>query len=184
MAAAHARPRSGRSGGWWLVLITVLAIALAVAATQVTTFEQLRWIIAGIAVLAVMTVVLAWTELRRMADDSAHAVAAQRAEVAALRRELSSSRELNRVMLLELSVLRAQVADYVTVVPVEPEPVYPSLQLPLVRAAFDQPPITLTIPETVVPAEIPPEVSVSGAEPVVGRRVVDLAAAEARASVA
>ena len=183
MAGAHARRREPSSGYLWLVLVVVLAVALAVAATYVDSLEQMRGVVAGVAVLILVPAFLAWSGARRSARASAQAAQAHRSELALVRRELVALRELNLALTVELALMRQQFADYVMPVSAEPETVYPSLQLPLVRAAFGEQPAEpgwLDVAPSAAPAEVPPEVDVSGVEPKPARQVVDLAGAEAR----
>ena len=183
MAGAHARRREPSSGNLWLVLVVVLAVALAVAATFVDSLTQVRWVIAGIAVLVLVPAFVAAAGARRSARESAQAVALHRSELAAVRRELAALRELNLALGVELTRMRQQLEDFVAPVVVVPEPVYPSLQLPLVRAAFAEQAIPTERLDAASVASAPEgmaEVVVSGEEPKPTRHVVDLANAEAR----
>ena len=57
-------------------------------------------------------------------------------EIRALRIELDRVHLIHSELAGEVIRLRDQIADYVVPVPIAPEPIYPSLHLPLVRAAF------------------------------------------------
>jgi hypothetical protein len=164
------------------VLVVVLAVALALSATYVDSLTQLRWVIAGLAILVLVPAFFAWAGARRSARASAEAIAAHRTELAAVRRELAALRELNLALSVELGRMRAQLEEFATPVVIEPEPVYPSLQLPLVRQAFAE---TLSVPDQLddileYSQTSAPEVVVTGGEPMPARHVVDLTDAEAR----
>ncbi len=183
MAGAHARRREPSTGTLWLVLVVLLAVALALAATYVDSLTQLRWVMAGLAILVLVPAFIAWSGARRAARESSRAVSLHRSELAAVRRELASLRELNLALGVELARMSQQLEDFIVPVVTLPEPVYPSLQLPLVRAAFAEPPVVAPpideLPD-VSAAEGMAEVVVSGEEPKPARHVVDLANAEAR----
>jgi hypothetical protein len=164
------------------VLLTVLATAAAAAAVFV---DDVRWVRAGVVVLAVLVVVPFAVLLGRSRDTAGtlRSLLADRSEqVQQLRHELDLVLDVNRELMAEIERLRAQVDSMVLPVEVVPDPVYPSLHLPLVRAAFaDDLPPTPAFEPVQVPAEVPPSVTVDGGtEPSRGRRVLDLTASEIR----
>jgi hypothetical protein len=180
--AAHARRREPSPSSWWLVLVVVLAVALALSATYVDSLAQLRWVIAGLAVLVLAPAFIAWSGARRSARASAAAMQAHRSELAAVRRELAALRELNLALSVELGRMRVQFEEFAAPVVAPPEPVYPSLQLPLVRQAFAEPLSGADrLDEILEYAQTgAAEVVVAGEEPMPTREVVDLTSAEAR----
>ncbi|MDH4159998.1 MAG: hypothetical protein OEV62_07055 [Actinomycetota bacterium] len=181
-AGRHAKPREPRSGTFSLVLLTVLAAAVAASAVFV---DDVRWVRAGVVVLAVLVVVPFAVLLGRSRDTrrSLQALLDDRdRDVHQLRQELVVVMQANADLVLEIRQLRAQVEDMVSPVETVPDPVYPSLHLPLVRAAFaeDLPPVPAFDPVQ-VPAEVPPSIAVDvGSDPTSGRRVLDLTASEIR----
>jgi hypothetical protein len=165
------------------VLVVVLAVALALAATYVDSIDRLRWVIAGLAILVLVPAFIAWSGARRSARASARAVELHRSELAAVRRELAALRELNLALSVELGRMRVQMEELAAPVVIEPEPVYPSLQLPLVRQAFAEPVAMADSLDQILEysnAAGSAEVIVGGEEPRPTREVVDLAGAEAR----
>jgi hypothetical protein len=167
----------------------VTALAAAVAATALLA-DDVRVVRAAVVTLAVLVVVPFAVLLRhsRHTERELHALLSDRGdqlraradELRELRVELARMDDANTALASELARLREQVAGLVAPVLSEPEPVYPSLHLPLVRAAFseDLPPVAVFEP-THVAAEVPPDLAVdSGSEPLQGRRVLDLTAGE------
>jgi hypothetical protein len=181
-AGRHAKPKQPRSGSFSLVLLTVLAAAVAAAAVFV---DDIRLVRAGVVVLAVLVVVPFALLLGRSRDTrrSLETMLADRdGEMRVLRQELDVVRQTNAELVLEIGRLRTEIDQLVTPVESVPDPVYPSLHLPLVRAAFaeDLPP-TPGFEPVQVPVEVPPSVAVDGgSDPTTGRRVLDLTASEIR----
>lgn len=185
----HARPREPRSGGITLAVVGLVAAAAAAAAIVV---EDVRVVRVSVVLLA-LVVALAIAMLLGRSHDTERALhqllsrrddelAQRHAETRQLRLELHQVSEVNAGLAAELARLRAQVEGLVVPLPREPEPVYPALHLPLVRAAFaeDLPPAVVYEPVR-TPGEVPPAVQVdTGSDPVHGRRVLDLTAAEIR----
>lgn len=167
--------------------MTVLA---AVVAATAIFLDDIRVVRAAVVILALLVVLPFALLLGRSRDtertlqtlltDRSQELEERRGELRELRAELVQVHSVNAELAAELGRLRAQVEGLVAPLPVEPEPVYPSLHLPLVRAAFaeDLPP-TVVFEPSHEPAEVPPAVNVDqGSEPPPGRRVLDLTAAE------
>ena len=181
-AGRHAKRREPRSGTFSLVLLTVLAAAVAASAVFV---DDVRWVRAGVVVLAVLVVVPFAVLLGRSRDTRRvlQALLDERErEVHQLRQELSVVMQTNAELIVEMGRLRTEVEEMVQPVDTVPDPIYPSLHLPLVRAAFaeDLPPVPAFDPVQ-EPAEVPPSIVVDGgSDPTRGRRVLDLTASEIR----
>ena len=183
----HARAREPRSGSVSLFAVTVVTAGVAATAAFV---DDIRLVRAAVVLLAVLVVVPFAVVVARSRDTerSLQALLAERSadvrqrneEMHELRRELVLAHEVNAELAMELNRLREQLDGLVLPVVIEPEPVYPSLHLPLVRAAFaeDLPPV-VTFEPARQPAEVPPAVTVdTGSDPMSGRRVLDLTASE------
>jgi hypothetical protein len=183
----HARPRRRRYGAVALIVVTVLAAAVAATAAVADDVRLVRAAVVTLAVLVVVpfAVLLGRSrdterELQALLADRGEQLRARGDELRELRAELTRMDDANTALASELARLREQVAGLVAPVLSEPEPVYPSLHLPLVRAAFSEhvPPVAVFEPTQVAP-EVPPDLAVdSGSEPLEGRRVLDLTAGE------
>lgn len=178
----HAKTRSPRSGAPVFLLLTLLILAAGAAPF---VFEEADTLRASVLALAVLTVA------GGLVSQLAH-----RSTLSALRSEANERTvqarmllaELERVhlvhsdLLYEVSGLREHLAQYVAPVLVAPEPVYPSLQLPLVRAAFagESGVAAATPPRLPRPSHRMgerPNVAVetdSGSDPMPSRRLLDL----------
>ena len=182
---SHARPSIVPALLAVLVVVVAVGLAAAVLVLDTTWLLQVSVVVAlAIGALAVLGMLLqsrALANLRRswlMERDVA------RREMTELRLELSRQRQLHESVLTELTLLRSELTEYVVPLSGEPDPVYPSLHLPLVRAAFaptstDAEILTYTPP--VPPSEVPPAVSAdSGSEGLPSRHLLDLTVAQQR----
>jgi hypothetical protein len=186
-AGRHARPREPRSGGVALFVVTVAAAGVAATAVLVDDLQVVRAAVVALAVLVVVPFALVvgrsrGTErtLRALVDERGAQLRERGDELRSLRAELVQVHEVNAALAVELARLREQADGLVAPVASEPDPVYPSLHLPLVRAAFaeDLPPV-VTFEPVREPVEVPPAVAVDGgSDPLSGRRVLDLTASE------
>ena len=190
----HALPEPPRSGAPLLVVTLLLAAATVAAVWSVESGRALQVAVTGLAVVAALTV---WS-VSRSAREQAERLAAEANErrrdqqralqmLADTSAQLSELRQQHTELLLELRALRDETEQralmHELLLPAqvaEPEPVYPSLQLPLVRAAFaaDHEPL-LPLPtseEDGAPAV--PLVETSGDEPRPPRQLLDLTASE------
>lgn len=187
----HALPEPPRSDAPLLIL-AVLVAAVAVAAVWVVDTD---WVVqAGVTGVALLALLALWS-VSRAAREQAQRLAAEANErrreqqltlklLAETQSELAGLRAQQTELLLELRTLRAageqQALMHELLLPraPEPEPVYPSLQLPLVRAAF----ATELAPEPVTEpgkssAPLPRE-ETTGDEPRPPRQLLDLTASE------
>lgn len=175
-SARHARSRKSRSGVTLLALVVVLALLLAVAAAYVDDPAVLQAAVVLTAALAVAASFVAWTASQRALDRHRAESRAVQVQLAEVRRELAAVHDITLGLSAEVSWLRAQLQEYVLPVSGVPEPVYPSLHLPLVRAAFGVEPLSAD-PARPVPApfEVPPTISTDrGSEGRPPRQLVDL----------
>ena len=180
----HSKPRPPKSGAPLAALVVLLAVAVGAVALLSNDLDVLRWTLVGLAALCVLLVLLISMARRRATATMEVALDQYRGESRAMRLELSLLTQAQHEMVLEISHLREQVANYVAPVVTIPEVVYPSLHVPLVRAAFAEelapavPPIPMV--EPVVAAE-PASVDVSGdggSDPTPPRQLLDLTASE------
>jgi hypothetical protein len=183
---SHARPSVVPAVLAVLVLVVCVGLAVAVLTVDTTWLMQLAVVaalaIGGIAVLVMLVQSRSLTNLRRSwASDRE----ARQREMADLRLEIARQRQLNEAVLAQLGhldQLRSALADYLVPVASEPDPVYPSLHLPLVRAAFAPPAEVaqiLAYTPPVPPSEVPPAVSAdSGSEGLPSRHLLDLTAGQ------
>ncbi len=181
--ARHAKPRPPKSGAPLAAFVVLLAVAVGAVALFSNDLDVLRWTLAGLAVLCVLLVVLIRTAGRRSAATLEVAIDQYRGESRAMQLELSLLVQAQREMVLEISHLREQVANYVAPVVTIPEVAYPSLHVPLVRAAFAEehaPAVPVPMAEPLVPAESA-SIDVSGdagSDPTPPRQLLDLTASE------
>jgi hypothetical protein len=162
--------------------VTLLAIGVGVAAVLFDEASQLRWVLVGLAALIVVAVLVVQRGARRHVAATSAVVDAQQSEIRTLTFELRRLHEMHDLLATELVGLREEMATYVAPVPVPPDPVYPSLHLPLVRAAFstEMPTVQIT------PAPPPTRgesnrVNVdadAGSDPRATRQLLDLTASE------
>ena len=176
-SARHARPRQSRSGVTLLVLVTLLALGLAGAAAFTDDPALLQATVVTTAALAVVAALLAWRTSRRTLQQAGSEARALQLQLSDVRRELSTVRDVGLTLAGEVARLRAHLEEFVLPISAGPEPVYPSLHLPLVRAAFGGGVIPDTDAARPVPpaAEVPPTVSAdAGSEGRSSRQLVDL----------
>jgi len=176
--ARHARSKNTRSGATLLVVVAILALLLAVAAAYVDDPALLQSAVVVAAALAVVSSFLAWRASQRTIDRSRAEARAVQAQLADVRRELVAVHDVGLSLSAEVAWLRAQLQEYVLPISGSPEPVYPSLHLPLVRAAFGVEPLPVDAARPVpAPFEVPPTISAdSGSEGRPHRQLVDLTA--------
>lgn len=173
-----------------------MALVVAVATVVAVWLVDTKWIVqACVTALAVAALLALWSvsrTTRRQAQQLAIEAGQRsreqrhtRQQLAEVNTQLAELRAQHVELLLELRALREegvqQAMQYELLLPraTEPEPVYPSLQLPLVRAAFatelPPPPADPSPTESSYPLER--EVT-SGAEPQPPRQLLDLTASE------
>jgi len=178
----HAKPRPARSDVPGLLLVTLLAIGVGVAAVLFDEASQLRWVLVGLAALIVVAVLVVQRSARRHVAAASTAVDKQQEEIRTLTFELRRLHEMHDLLATELVGLREEVATYVAPVPSQPDPVYPSLHLPLVRAAFATEVPTVQITPAPPPARGESNrVNVdadAGSDPRDTRQLLDLTASE------
>jgi len=158
-----------------------MAVAIGAAALVSDELLALRGSVVGLAVLCVIAVVVSQRAGRRQIASLQAEVDNRTTEVRALHIELDRVHFIHFELAGEVVELREQMADYVMPVPVTPDPIYPSLHLPLVRAAFaEELPTTTLRPQPLAVAESPNvEVEAdSGSDTVPPRRLLDLTASE------
>jgi hypothetical protein len=184
--AKHARSSRARRSAWPLVLIflaVLVAVGLGAAALAVDDLRVLRAEVAAALLLAVVAVVAAAVTARSSGDQrraAAREADAHRSLVARLEARVAELGEVGAATLGEVLRLREAVTEYLPPVAAEPDAVYPSLHLPLVRAAFSGEPAdaqVLAYSPPVLAAEIPPTVSADGGAEGQRRRLLDLTAA-------
>lgn len=186
----HALPEPPRSDAPLLVVAVLVAVA-AVAAVWVVDTD---WVVqAGVTGVALLALLALWS-VSRAAREQAQRLAAEANErrreqqltvqlLAEAQSELAGLRAQQTELLLELRTLRAageqQALMHELLLPraPEPEPVYPSLQLPLVRAAFAAELTPEPVAEPREPAPLPRE-ETTGDEPRPPRQLLDLTASE------
>ena len=146
----HSQPRPPRSELPVLVLAALLALAAAVTPMLVDGLLVMRLAIVGLAAACLLTLLVAQRSGRRQIA-ALHREASQRSsEIRTLRIEFDRVNTVQSDLSVELIRLREQMSQYVTPVPAEPDPVYPSLHLPLVRAAF-----AAEVPPPAPPRQLP-----------------------------
>jgi hypothetical protein len=177
----HAKPRPPRSDAPVLVLVVLLAAGVAAMALLTDGLGWLRAAIAALALLCVVAVVVSRRAGRRRTADLEHDVAQRSNEVRALRMELERVHVIHYELADEVVRMREQMAEYVVPVAVTPDPVYPSLHLPLVRAAFaEELPPAASIPK---PRRLTERSNVEvqadpGSDAMPPRQILDLTASE------
>lgn len=187
----HALPEPPRSDAPLLLLAVIVAVATVAAVWAIDTEWAVQVGVTGVALLALMAV---WS-VSRAAHEHAERFAAEANErrreqqlalqlLAEAHSELADLRAQQVEMLLELQTLRDASTERTLMHELllprapAPEPVYPSLQLPLVRAAFAAeltPEPVDSLQQTTTP--LPSEES-SGDEPRPPRQLLDLTASE------
>ncbi|HEX5018021.1 MAG TPA: hypothetical protein VFX15_10615 [Actinomycetes bacterium] len=194
----HALPEPPRSG--LPLLFTGLGVAVAAIAAIWLVDDSLTVQVGATAIVVVLVVVvgLALRSDHQRASALWQAAMDRRHELLEAQRELSQLRAQQTELLLEIRMLRAEVSaaseetarglqiaadrdvlmqELLKPRPAEIDTVYPSLHLPLVRAAFSAE-IPPKIP-SVEPDHPPiPETSTSGTEPSPPRQLLDLTASE------
>jgi len=178
----HAKPRPARSDVPALLLVTLLAVGVGVAAVLFDEASQLRWVLVGLAALIVIAVFVIQRSTRRHVAAASAVIDSQQAEIRTLTFELRRLHEMHDLLATELVGFREEMARYVAPVPTPPDPVYPSLHLPLVRAAF-----ATEVPSVQITPAPPPvrgesnRVNVdadAGSDPRDTRQLLDLTASE------
>jgi hypothetical protein len=160
----------------------MLALGVAVAPWVSDDANVLRGAVSALALLCVAAVVTSQWGRQSQVAQLQNEVAGRQAEARALRIELERVHTIHYELSVEVSHLRDQMSQYVVPVPTPPEPIYPSLHLPLVRAAFAQevPPVRIT-PKSPQPAGERPQIGVeadSGSDTIAPRQLLDLTASE------
>ena len=187
----HALPEPPRSDAPLLLLALIVAAATVAAVWVVDTEWAVQVGVTGVALLALMAL---WS-VSRAAHEHAERLAAEANErrreqqlalqlLADAHTELADLRARQVEMLLELQTLRDASTEQTLMhelllprTPV-PEPVYPSLQLPLVRAAFAAALSPEPVPNPKQTATPLPSEETSGDEPRPPRQLLDLTASE------
>ena len=128
-----------------LILIALLAVGIAVAPWVFDDANVLRGAVSALAFLCVIAVVASQRGRRSQVMQLQEEVASRQSESRALRSELERVHTIHYELSVEVFRLRDQMSQYVVPVLKPPEPVYPSLHLPLVRAAFAEevPPVRI-----------------------------------------
>ena len=177
----HAKPRPPRSDTPVLILITLLAGGVAAASLLTDGLTMLRVAVAALALLCVIAVYISQRAGRRQIAALGREVDRRSTEVRALRFELDRVQVIHFELVDEVVRLREEMADYLVPVVSAPEPIYPSLHLPLVRAAFStEVPPAVPLPRPRRSTE-PRNVEVqadSGSDTVPPRQLLDLTASE------
>ena len=174
-SARHARPQQSRSGVTLLVLVTLLALGLAVAAAFTDDPALLQAGVVATAALAVVATLLAWRASRRTVQRAGSESQALQLQLSDVRRELATVRDVGLTLAGEVGRLRAHLEEFVLPISAGPEPVYPSLHLPLVRAAFGGGVVPDAAQAVTPAAEVPPTVSAdAGSEGRPSRQLLDL----------
>lgn len=135
-AGRHAKPRPPRSDTPLLLLVILLAVAVAATPWAVAGMAALRACVVGLALLAVIVLLATRRSGRRQTHALADEVDRRTREVRSLRLELDRVSSAQFDLVTEVARLREELSDFVAPVPATPDPIYPSLHLPLVRAAF------------------------------------------------
>ena len=178
----HAKPRPARSDTPAFVLVVLLAVAVGVAAVVFDDAQQLRWVIVGLAALVVLTTALVQRSARRNTAVVSAVVTTHQEQIRTLTIELRRLHDMHDDLMAELVVVREEMANYVTPVPATPDPVYPSLHLPLVRAAFaEELPTVRTAPQPPAVRGESNRVNVdadAGSDPSRTKQLLDLTASE------
>jgi hypothetical protein len=195
----HSLPAAPRSPGP-LLIVGLLVLAAAIAAVW-WVGESLTVRVAATAVLVVVAfgAALAMRAAHQTTTALWREATERRRELVEVQRELVELRSQHVELLLELRALRVELAaasqetarsiqaatdqqalmrDLLTPRPPVPDPVYPSMHLPLVRAAFSSevPPKEPAAPP---PSESYPQSDESsGGEPFPPRQLLDLTASE------
>jgi hypothetical protein len=187
----HALPEPPRSEAPLLLLALIVAVATVAAVWAIDTEWAVQVGVTGVALLGLMAV---WS-VSRAAHEQAERFAAEANErrreqqlalqlLAEAHSELADLRARQVELLLELQTLRDASTERTLMHELllprapAPEPVYPSLQLPLVRAAFAAeltPEPVASPPQLTAPL---PSEETSGDEPRPPRQLLDLTASE------
>lgn len=133
--AKHAHPKDPGTG-IAPVLLALLAVGLAAAVLLVDSGLLLRLSVATLGLVGVAVALSAWRSANSLNGVLVRESQRTARELGELRRQLTALQEVTASLAGELNQLRIEVADYLLPVPSEPDPVYPSLHLPLLRAAF------------------------------------------------
>lgn len=193
----HALPEPPRSDAPLLGAAVVVAVATVAATWAVDTAWAVQAGITGVAVLALVALWSVVRAGREQAERLATEANERRLEqqrtlklLAEAHTQLAELRSQQVQLLLELRTLResgeqqAMMHELLLPRAMAPEPVYPSLQLPLVRAAFAAE-LTPPSPPAPEPVPTPEETSrvlerdeVAGDEPRPARQLLDLTASE------
>jgi hypothetical protein len=178
----HCKPSPPRSNTPVLILIALLAVGVAVAPWVFDDANVLRGAVCALALLCVLAVVVSQRGRQGQVLQLQNEVAGRQTEARALRLELERVHTIHYELSVEVSRLRDQMSQYIVPVPTPPEPIYPSLHLPLVRAAFAQevPPVRMARRSSQQPGERP-NIGVeadSGSDTVAPRQLLDLTASE------
>jgi hypothetical protein len=180
-AGRHAKPRPPRSDTPLLIVVMLLAAAVAVTPFAVDGLDALRGAVVALAVLGVIVAFAIRGHGRYQAAALSQEVKQRGHEVRLLRLELNRVATIQHELADEVVRLREELADFVLPIPVAPDPIYPSLHLPLVRAAFanELPPVT-RVPEPKRITESPnvAVVADSGSDAAPPRQLLDLTASE------
>lgn len=176
----HSKPRPPRSDTPVFILVALLALGVAATPLFVEGVPMLRVAVAGLALLCLVALFVAQRSGRRQIVALGNEVDERSGEIRALRIELARVHLIHSELAGEVIRLRDQITDYVVPVPIAPEPIYPSLHLPLVRAAFAELPPVKPLPS---PRRLTESTNVevqadAGSDTVPSRQLLDLTASE------
>jgi hypothetical protein len=177
----HSKPRPPRSDTPVFILVALLALGVAATPLFVEGVPMLRVAVAGLALLCLIALFVAQRSGRRQIVALGNEVDERSGEIRALRIELARVHLIHSELAGEVIRLRDQITDYVVPVPIAPEPIYPSLHLPLVRAAFAEelPPVTSRPSPLRLTESANVEVQAdAGSDTVPSRQLLDLTASE------
>jgi hypothetical protein len=149
---------------------------------MVEGLAALRGAVVALAALCVLAVIFSQRAGRRQIVELRREVEDRRGEARTMRFEIERLHVLDAELAAELMYLRDQMSSYIAPVYVAPEPIYPSLHLPLVRAAFSQelpPPTPLPARGTRRAERAPVDVDAdAGSDTQQPRQLLDLTASE------